>query len=300
MGSQKKIFSFSVVSLPDFILIRIFNTLQVCQLAVQAKQTVRLLQITDTHLFANSDECLLGVNTAQSFQAVISEILHTRVEFDGIIATGDISQDHSSASYQTFLNGIRQWSLPCYWLPGNHDEQNEMHAILSQSPLVRADVVLLGEHWQMIMLDSQVKGSPHGWLDDKQIHLLQDIVDANPSRHTLIAFHHHPIPVASAWLDQHILKNREAFWEEVKDMKQVKAVICGHIHQTLDIECFGKRVLAAPSTCIQFLPNSDQFSLDLVSPGWREISLHADGAITTTVKRIKGNQFIPDMNSSGY
>ncbi len=274
--------------------------MQVCQLVNQTKQTVRLLQITDTHLFADPDECLLGVNTANSFHAVISDIRQEQIEFDGIIATGDISQDHSATSYQIFLQGISHWSSPCYWLPGNHDAQNEMNTVLSQAPLARADVALLGEHWQLIMLDSQIKGKPHGYLKDSQLALLQKILTNNPTRHTLIAFHHHPIPVSSAWLDQHKLKNSDTFWDAIKGMDKIKAIICGHIHQDFDEIFSGKRVLAAPSTCIQFLPNSDQFSLDQINPGWREISLHADGTITTFTKRIKGNQFIPNMNSSGY
>lgn len=40
---------------------------------------IRILQITDSHLFA-SDTCeLLGVNTTQSFQAVLNMIDHERI-----------------------------------------------------------------------------------------------------------------------------------------------------------------------------------------------------------------------------
>ncbi|OEE70884.1 3',5'-cyclic-AMP phosphodiesterase [Enterovibrio norvegicus FF-33] len=281
-------------------MIRIFKTLRICHLTSQNSQTVRLLQITDTHLFADPYGCLLGVNTAASYKAVVAEIRSQNIEFDAIIATGDLSQDHTEQSYLRFVEGIADWSQPCYWLPGNHDYQPEMQKALTQSTLVRCDKVLVGEDWQLVMLDSQVKGVPHGRLSTEQLILLEQALAVNPSRHTLVLLHHHPLPAGSAWLDQHQLHNQNDFWALVEKYNNVKGVVCGHIHQDLDTQFKGCRVMAAPSTCIQFLPDSDDFALDSTNPGWREISLHQDGTITSKIGRLKGSDFQPDMNSSGY
>ncbi|KXF80348.1 3',5'-cyclic-AMP phosphodiesterase [Enterovibrio coralii] len=274
--------------------------MRICHLPKQHNQTVRLLQITDTHLFADHAGSLLGVNTCASFNAVVNEIVKEGVDFDAIIATGDLSQDHTAESYQRFVDGIARWSQPCYWLPGNHDYQQEMKKVLEQSTLERCEHVLVGEHWQLIMLDSQVPGVPHGRLSGEQLALLENTLRDNPERHTLILLHHHPLPAGSAWLDQHKLHNQDEFWAVVAKYDTVKGVVCGHIHQALDTQHQERRVMAAPSTCIQFQPNSDDFALDLTNPGWREIALHADGTISTTVGRLKGNEFQPDMTSSGY
>ncbi|WP_281544743.1 3',5'-cyclic-AMP phosphodiesterase [Grimontia sp. SpTr1] len=274
--------------------------MRISHLPSQHSQTVRLLQITDTHLFADPYGCLLGVNTAASFQAVVGEIQSSQVEFDAIIATGDISQDHTAESYQRFVDGIAHWSQPCFWLPGNHDYQQEMQSILTQSTLQRCDSVLVGEHWQLVVLDSQVKGVPHGRLSKEQLSLLDTALSTNKDRHTLVLLHHHPLPAGSAWLDHHQLHNQEDFWAVVEKHNNVKGVVCGHIHQALDTEHKGRRVMAAPSTCIQFKPDSDDFALDSTNPGWREIELHQDGTIITHVGRLKGTEFQPDMNSTGY
>jgi predicted phosphohydrolase len=37
-----------------------------------------------------------------------------------------------------------------------------------------------------------------------------------------------------------------------------------------------------------------------VPPGWREIELHPDGSIRTTVKRIRQAEFLPNMQEEGY
>ena len=43
---------------------------------------VRVLQITDTHLFAGEDETLLGVNTFNSYRAVLDAIKAQQREVD--------------------------------------------------------------------------------------------------------------------------------------------------------------------------------------------------------------------------
>jgi len=262
--------------------------------------SIKLVQITDTHLFAPDDGCLLSVNTADSFRAVINEIGVQQVQYDAILATGDISQDHSPESYQRFSDGIKALEKSCFWLPGNHDYKPNMGSVLPSQQIKTAEHVLLGEHWQMVLLDSQVVGVPHGRLSDHQLSLLEEKLIQAPERHTLVLLHHHPLLVGSAWLDQHTLKDSDAFWDVAKRYPNLKAVLCGHIHQNMDRTHLGIRVMATPSTCVQFKPNSDDFSLDKISPGWRELELHADGTITTEVKRLPCGQFQPDFNANGY
>ena len=82
--------------------------------------------------------------------------------------------------------------------------------------------------------------------------------------------------------------------------KNVKAIMDGHIHQAVDDMWFDYRVMATPSTCIQFKPDSNHFSLDTLQPGWREIELYNDGHIETRVKRIQDAVFLPNMREDGY
>lgn len=289
-----------MLSVLSELIFRIIYILRTNQAKDQHRGTIRLLQITDSHLFADKSKSLLGVNTFDSFHAVLSQIAKQNTEFDYAVITGDISQDQTSESYQSFLEGIADWQQPSYCLAGNHDYQPNMQKVLGSSLLTYKEHVLLNQNWQMIVLDSQVEGKPHGFLAKEQFDLLENILSQSPDKHTLLLFHHHPLYSGSAWLDQHRLHNQDELWEKLKDYPQVKAIVCGHIHQDLDLEHQGCRVLAAPSTCIQFLPNSDDFALDSKAPGWREIALHPDGTISTIIGRISEELFDPDMKSSGY
>ena len=75
----------------------------------------------------------------------------------------------------------------------------------------------------------------------------------------LIAQHHHPIAVNSVWLDQHQLSNGALLADILQRHTHARVLLCGHIHQEIDRYFSTCRWLASPSTCIQFLPNSDEF-----------------------------------------
>ncbi|MDK9759893.1 3',5'-cyclic-AMP phosphodiesterase, partial [Vibrio sp. D173a] len=49
-----------------------------------------------------------------------------------------------------------------------------------------------------------------------------------------------------------------------------------------------------------FKPNSDDFALDTLSPGWRELELKPSGEIATQVRRLTNGAFTPDFNAEGY
>jgi Icc protein len=243
---------------------------------------------------------LLSVITFVRLLSFFDAVKTQTFAFDAILATGDISQDHSEASYHRFVEGISKLKRPCFWLPGNHDYQPGMKAVLPNQFVRQANHLLLGEYWQIISLDSQVSGVPHGQLSEEQLALLDNKLTDYPQRYAMVLLHHNSLPVGSSWLDQHCLRERERFWQIIERHSNVRVVVCGHVHQDSRIQHQGVEVLTTPSTCIQFKPNSNEFALDRTSPGWREIELHANGSIVTHVKRLGNGLYLPDFTSTGY
>ena len=261
---------------------------------------IRILQITDTHLFAGKDETLLGVNTWASYDAVLDAITAQQRDYDLIIATGDLAQDHSTEAYQHFAEGISRLLAPCVWLPGNHDFQPAMVDTLAKAEIADARHVLLGDRWQLVLLDSQVFGVPHGMLSDYQLEWLEKTLALAPERHTLVLLHHHPQASGCTWLDQHSLRNPHQLDDILQHYPLAKTLICGHIHQEMDVMWHGRRVLATPSTCVQFKPHCTSFTIDNVAPGWRWLELAEDGTLFTEVNRLQSEDFRPDLDAEGY
>jgi len=262
---------------------------------------VRVLQITDPHLFSSETDELLGVNTTASFQAVLNQIQQSEFDYDLVLATGDLIQDHNPEAYHRFAEMVKSLAKPIFWLEGNHDLQPHMGLYLAKYPHISpAKHILAGEKWQIILLNSQVAGAASGHLSLGQLSWLDKKLAEYPQRYTLVVLHHNILSTHSAWLDQHCLKNSEQLAEVLQPYPNVKAILHGHIHQQVDSLWKGYRVLATPSTCIQFKPNCDDFTLDLLPQGWRELYLFDDGRIETDVKRLNSNEFLPDFKSKGY
>ena len=261
----------------------------------------RIVQITDPHLFQDTNGELLGINTQASFSQVLSEIQQQQYDYDLVLATGDLVQDNSDEGYLRFRQEVKALNNKMvFWIPGNHDFQPKMFEILKEDSVSAKKHILLGDKWQILLLDSQVQGVPHGQLEAEELDWLKLKLQEYPERYSLVVLHHHLLSTGSAWLDQHNLRNANELAEVLAPFKHVKALLYGHIHQQVDSEWLGYQVMATPSTCIQFKADSNTFALDVAQPGWREIDLHADGHIGTRVKRIQQASFLPNMQVEGY
>lgn len=281
--------------------------LLLCPLNVENKahtESFKILQITDTHLFADKHQDLLGVPTYKSFHAVLDSIkkqqLATGESFDLIVCTGDITQDQSLQSYQHFADAIEHFDTPCVWLPGNHDFQDVMVEGLTHANISEAKHVLLGDNWLFILLDSQLSGVPKGALSVEQLQYLDNLLAAHSTRNAMIFVHHNALASGSLWLDQHQLQNSDEFAKVLHKYNNIKAIVCGHIHQQIDSKWHNWPFFATPSTSIQFMPHSETFSLDTQTPGWREFVLLPNGDFETAVKRIEEPVCVVNTAAKGY
>jgi Icc protein len=262
------------------------------------KDSVLLVQLTDSHLFAEAGGKLLGMDTAESLQRVVDLVLTEHPRVDLILATGDLSQDGSLSSYERFRQLSERIAAPVRWCPGNHDELASMQQAAQGSELM-APVLDIGA-WRVVMLDTLVPGSVFGMLRAEQLELLERALRQSPERPHLICLHHHPVTIGSRWMDNIGLHNHEALFEVLDRFSCVKALLWGHIHQEFDGWRGGVRLLAAPSTGVQFTPGSEDFQVDTLAPGYRWLRLHADGTLETGVSRVVGMEFEVDYSIKGY
>ncbi|WP_235981339.1 3',5'-cyclic-AMP phosphodiesterase [Aquipseudomonas ullengensis] len=260
--------------------------------------SVLLVQLSDSHLFAEEDGKLLGMNTRDSLERVIEKVLVEQPQIDLMLATGDLSQDGSTASYQRFRQLTGALADQARWFPGNHDELPAMRDACNGSNLL--EPVLDIGNWRVTLLDSSIPGAVPGFLSDDQLKLLEQSLSEAPDRHHLVCFHHHPVSIGCTWMEPIGLRNPDALFAVLKRFPQAKAVLWGHIHQEFDQMRDGIRLLASPSTCVQFAPGSEEFQVDTTAPGYRWLRLHADGQLETGVSRVTDIQFEVDYSVKGY
>ncbi len=263
------------------------------------RSSLKVLQFTDTHLFAKPTGALCGMNTADSLSAVLDFAKKDDWPPDLILATGDLSQDETEASYHRFMDFFEPLDVPVFCLPGNHDLPARMSSLLSRNNVHSTRQVLTSD-WQILMLNSVVIGQHGGHLKQDELNYLDQCLAVHDDMHTLVCLHHNVLPAQTKWLDTMTLKNAAEFFDVLDQHSNVRGVLTGHIHQDFNGKQGDIPVFASPSTCIQFLSGSPKFALDDQQPGYRWLELKANGAIKTGVRRIASFAFTPDLKSKGY
>lgn len=245
---------------------------------------IKLIQITDSHLGEEGGGQLFDLNTDDSLQAVIKLVAEEHPDVDLLLATGDISNCGSEASYRRFRSltaGVADHSL---WLPGNHDLNESMRKVIGKGEELDAQAQV--SSWQVLMLDSSVEGEVGGRFSADQLQLLKINLQQSEGSHVLVCLHHHPINVGCDWLDTQRVSNADQFFEVLDSFDHVRGVLWGHVHQMIDRQRNGVQFMASPSSCYQFAPNSSDFKIDRLPPGYRWLELLPDGRIETGVSRV--------------
>ncbi|RYZ97789.1 MAG: 3',5'-cyclic-AMP phosphodiesterase [Moraxellaceae bacterium] len=259
----------------------------------------RFIQISDCHLGPLTSEALLGLNTDESLHDVLALITEKESTFDYMVCTGDIASAGHESCYRRFVSIVREYfSEPLAWLPGNHDSTSIMTTVdLPQIPEARAIDL---DKWLILLLDSVVPFKVHGNLEQGELDYLKQMLSENPDKHIMVMLHHQPVLVGSQWIDQYILRNDDAFFAIVDRFPNVKAIVWGHVHQDFNSQRNGVALIATPSTCVQFKPLCDDFTVDTLMPGYRWFDLNDDGTLTTGIERVIGKEYVIDYKSAGY
>jgi Icc protein len=260
--------------------------------------SVLLVQLTDSHLFDDVDGRLLGMLTQDSLERVIDLVRREQPQIEMLLVTGDISQDGSPASYARFRQMSAALAAPARWICGNHDHWPAIRRVCAGSDLLEP-VVDIG-NWRVTLLDSSIAGAVQGQLSPPQLALLERSLSEAPERYHLICLHHHPVEIQCRWLDDISLRNGDQLFAMLERFPRTRGVLWGHVHQEVDRKRGNLRLLGAPSTCVQFTPQSEGFQVDGTAPGYRWLRLHADGRLETGVSRLDPFVFAPDYGARGY
>lgn len=244
-----------------------------------------ILQISDLHILAESGKHLSGIETEQSFIQLLAHAHDKHKKIDLILVTGDLAQEPCQSSYQRIHLALKKYQTRTICLPGNHDDFTLMQQVIKDKQ-VNCNKQLKFKYWQIICLNSKKNGAAGGHLSLSELSYLTDTLDKYPSLNTLIAMHHPPIPTNSQWMDTMILDNNHELFTLLKNYPQVKAISCGHIHQEMESIKDNKLILGTPSTCFQFKPLSPEYTLDYINPGYRVLTLQANGSIDSKIHRI--------------
>ncbi len=245
---------------------------------------MRVLQLTDCHIYGDSSSRFHGIDTKATFDRVLDSLLPIK-KADLIVGTGDLSMDGSAQAYEWLENRLLEVNQPVFMIPGNHDRQKEMGARTANTFFLKNEMLVKGS-WCLHFINTANQDGHAGKIGQLNLTTLSNNLSKYSKNFHVIFMHHPPVEVGSVWLDEIGLSDAKDFWCSLQSASNVKLIVCGHIHQELDVEAEGIRVLASPSTCLQFKPRTKTYTADKLNPGFRIIDFFSDGTIKTEVVRV--------------
>ncbi len=252
----------------------------------RARDVLRFIHITDTHLLDGADDTFHRINTKQTLQAVLAHCAARYPDADFWLFTGDISQTGAKESYAQFESAIREYDVPVYCVPGNHDTPQLLQQVAPECPMDSIRVISLGR-FSLVLISTWIANEHHGEISQRCLTQLREHLQNDMDRLNVVVLHHPPVPVNSKWLDELALQNNADFVQILDNHPGEVLVLFGHVHQSVDQQLNRLRFLSTPSTCHQFKPNAPVHLPDPLPPAYRFVELDTSGSINTRIHYIQ-------------
>ena len=231
------------------------------------KATPYFIQVSDTHLVADTSMESYGVNPHENLERIVTHISHLNPPPAFVMFTGDLISDDDPQSYRHLKLLVDRLPSPAYFAMGNHDLRRPFrHVVLGHEapgaePYCYAFDVA-GYHF--VVLDSLVEGQVAGALDPTQLVWLDTTLTNRPQQQTVVFMHHPPIPTGVDWLDAYAFENGDDLLDILASHRQVQRVFFGHVHMPIQITKRGVQFTSVPSSAYQF---GDTVTAPKVCPG---------------------------------
>lgn len=244
------------------------------------KSSYRVVQITDCHLLAEPEASYQGCQPAAHLAAIVKQLC-LQVP-DAVIFTGDLTQDHTAASYQLLHQLCLPLSCPVFLVPGNHDDVHELAQLSKQRPFQPADTVLLGA-WQFFLLNTKSK-TPAGEFPPERSSALSRALQRSTADFHWLFCHHHPLPL-QCFIDKHGLAESQCFWQLLQQDSRIKGLAHGHAHLAYQRDEHGIHIVGCPASSVQFKVTPDWQTYN-DGPQWCEWLFATNGQVSWQFKRL--------------
>jgi Icc protein len=219
-----------------------------------------LAQISDMHLVPPGRRLLDRIDTAGCLGRAVTHLNRLSPRPDFLLATGDLTDDGSAASYQLLRRTLDALAMPYAVMPGNHDNRGHLRKTFGdRTPFLPDDeflhYVLDDLPLRIIALDTVVPGNEGGTLCAGRLAWLADRLAEQADKPTMIAMHHPPFISGIDDMDAINCRNSSELGAIVLRHPQVERIVCGHIHRPITVRWNGTVVTTAPSTAHQVALN---------------------------------------------
>ncbi|CAC9644937.1 3',5'-cyclic-nucleotide phosphodiesterase (EC 3.1.4.17) [uncultured Gammaproteobacteria bacterium] len=219
------------------------------------------IQISDCHI--DDTEQSLGVNTHQNLAHIIDKI--APIQSDALLISGDLTHHGTLTSYKKLKKLLAPIQSNIFVLAGNHDDAHNLATVF---PAYLFNKISIGA-WEIISVDSVQAKKTSGYLTKDVLLELDKQLSNSKSKYILVVLHHPIVPMCSTWDDSLSLENPQDLFTILDKYLKIQAVLFGHAHESAEFERNGLKIIACPSTAVQF---TDEKRI-----GFNHYTLHNNG-----------------------
>lgn len=239
------------------------------------QQAVLIAQISDLHIKAAGKLSYRQVDTLGALRKAIGRLNSLSPRPDAVVITGDLVDFGNEEEYQTLKEALGALKIPYWLMVGNHDDRQAVRKVFTgQTELFQHQEFIQWEGecgpLRLLALDSTVPGEPQGELCAGRLNWLQEKLEEQPSRATLVMLHHPPFISGIEHMDRQRLQNPQQLAAVLERHPQVERVLCGHIHRSMHTAFAGTLACSAPGV-------SHQVAFDLRPDGPAHFCLEPAG-----------------------
>lgn len=195
---------------------------------------MRIIQLSDTHISrehpsrkGDLERCIASINSAEPRP-------------DIVVHTGDVAHDGLAEEYEIARGLLETLCVPCFVLPGNRDNRQELIKAFADSRHIRPQMEFVQYsieqfRTRLIFIDTLSQSSNKGRLCQVRLAHVESMLSADTARPAILFMHHPPFEVAEI-PDPFQFES----WSEVEALAaligrhpQIRSVHCGHVHRTV-------------------------------------------------------------------
>jgi 3',5'-cyclic AMP phosphodiesterase CpdA len=255
-------------------------------MVIRMPKRLLLAQLSDLHICEEWE----GVDPSSRVERVVAAIRSLPDPVDGVLVSGDLTDDGSEDSYRRVRDLLAPLGAPIYVLPGNHDDRARLRAAFDlpgegEEPIDYG--VQLGE-LRIVIFDSIVPGQDPGSYAPDRLRRLDEELAREAERPTLLALHHPPLATGLPGWDAINLPaaDREAMAGVIARHPQLRAIVGGHLHRVAAGTLAGCPVFSAPSACLQALPAFADNDVSFVDPPGFALHVYFDGDLSSQAQLL--------------
>jgi 3',5'-cyclic AMP phosphodiesterase CpdA len=214
-----------------------------------------MAQLSDPHVTVPGVLSNGFVGTTAALRRAVAHVQGLVPRPELVLLTGDLVDSVEPAGYRTLRDALQGLTMPVHAIPGNHDDRELLRAAFAGDGYLPREggflhYTLESYPLRLIGLDTLRPGAVGGELCPARLDWLEARLAEAPARPTLLFMHHPPFATGLP-LDRYGFPGAEALGALLERQRQVRRIVCGHLHRAVHALWHGVPVSTAPATAHQ-------------------------------------------------